>query len=73
MAGASAKELGSLVDLTAIAQDSRLPVDDVIELYEHEREELAAGARVTTYLQIFAIRNVKEKLRQRFASDAVVD
>jgi len=34
-------------------------------LYEHERAELALGAHIPKYLQIFATRNVLDILRQR--------
>ena len=45
--------------------EAHLPVSDVKELYEHERAELAVGAHITTFLPIFAIRNVQEILRRR--------
>jgi len=48
-----------------LAEESRLPIDDVATLYEHERAELAVAARVTSFLHIFAIRNVQEILRRR--------
>jgi hypothetical protein len=50
-----------------LAQESHVPIDDVTTLYEHERAELAAGAHITKFLDIFAIRNVREILRQRSA------
>ncbi len=48
-----------------LAEESRLPIDDVSTLYEHERAELAAAARVTGFVDIFAIRNVQAILRKR--------
>ena len=42
-----------------------MPTRDVAELYEHERAVLAAGARVSKFIHIFAIRNVQEILRER--------
>ena len=48
-----------------LAQDSKVPIEDVATLYEHERSALAAGARVTSFIHIFAIRNVQEILRDR--------
>ena len=50
-----------------LAQDSDVPIADVATLFEHERAELAVGARVTTFLNIFAIRHVQEVLRKRSA------
>lgn len=48
-----------------LAKESRVPVDDVAKLYEHERAELAIDAHITKFLHIFAIRNVQQILRQR--------
>ncbi len=48
-----------------LAEQSHTPTRDVAELYEHERAELAAGARVSKFIHIFAIRNVQEILRGR--------
>jgi len=50
-----------------LAKESQQPVADVAKLYEHERAELALGAQITKFLDIFAIRNVQEILRQRAA------
>ena len=51
--------------VASLAEESRLPIDEVATLYEHERAELAVAARVTSFLHIFAIRNVQEILRKR--------
>lgn len=48
-----------------LAEESQLPVDDVAKLYERERAELAAGAHITQFLHVFAIRNVQDILRKR--------
>ena len=48
-----------------MAQESQVPIDEVARLYEDERAELEAGARLTGFLPIFAIRKVREILRQR--------
>jgi hypothetical protein len=55
--------------ITSLAQDSELSVDEVVKLYEHERDELAAVAQVTTFLHIFALRNVQEMLRKRSSAN----
>jgi hypothetical protein len=48
-----------------LAAESQLPIDEVATLYEHERAELALAARISSFLHIFAIRNVQEVLRKR--------
>jgi len=48
-----------------LAEEAQVPIDDVATLYEHERSALAAGAHVTRFVHIFAIRNVQEILLQR--------
>jgi hypothetical protein len=48
-----------------LAEESQMPVDDVATLYERERAKLALGARNTTFLHIFATRNVQDVLRRR--------
>jgi hypothetical protein len=48
-----------------LAVASQLPVDDVARIYEQERAQLATGAHITTFLHIFAMRNVQEILRRQ--------
>jgi hypothetical protein len=48
-----------------LAGESQVPVDEVARLYEDARAELAVGARIRTFLGIFAFRNVRKVLRQR--------
>ena len=48
-----------------LADASRVPVEEVAELYAHAHAALAVGAHITKYLHIFAIRNVQETLRKR--------
>jgi len=48
-----------------LAEESQVPVADVAKLYEQEHAALAIGARITKFLHIFAIRNVREILRAR--------
>jgi len=48
-----------------LAAECQMPVGEMAVLYEHERAELAAGARITKFLHIFATRNVLEILRKR--------
>ena len=69
MSAPPAKELDPKRSIALLAQKSQLPVDDVVRLYEQERDELATGARVTTFLHIFALRKVQEILRKRSADN----
>jgi len=48
-----------------LAEESQVPVNEVAQLYENARAKLEAGARITSYLGIFAIRNVRRMLLQR--------
>ena len=48
-----------------LAAESQVPLTEVAQLYENARAELAVGARITSYLGIFAIRNVRRMLRER--------
>jgi hypothetical protein len=51
--------------LEFLARESKVSVDEVVRLYEDERAQLEADALITSFLPIFAIRNVREMLRQR--------
>jgi hypothetical protein len=51
--------------VASLAAQCQLPVAEMATLYEHERAELALGARVTKFLHIFAVRKVLDVLRQR--------
>jgi hypothetical protein len=48
-----------------LARESQVPVDEVARLYDDARAELEVGARIKSFLGIFAIRNVRKVLRQR--------
>ena len=48
-----------------LAAESQVPAAEVAQLYENALAELEVGARITSYLGIFAIRNVRKMLRQR--------
>jgi len=48
-----------------LARESSVPVGEVARIYAAERAGLAKGARVATFVPIFAIRNVQEILRHR--------
>jgi hypothetical protein len=48
-----------------LAQESQVPVSEVAQLYEDARAKLEIGARIRSFIGIFAIRNVRKMLRQR--------
>jgi Protein of unknown function (DUF3562) len=50
--------------VAGLAEEFHMPVGAVAALYERERAELARSARVTAFLDIFAMRNVQGALRQ---------
>ena len=51
--------------VAALAAQFEAPVDDVASLYQSQWDELAAEARVTQYLHIFALRHVRDILSKR--------
>lgn len=51
--------------IESLARESEFPIDEVAHLYEEELAELGMGARITSFLPIFASRNVRETLRKR--------
>lgn len=48
--------------IDSIAKEMNLSVDDVTALYEAVVAELAAKAKIDTYLHIFAMRDLQERL-----------
>ena len=54
--------------IESLARESEFPIDEVTHLYEDELAELCVGARITSFLPIFALRNVREALRKRRAA-----
>ena len=48
-----------------LAEDSQVPIEDVARLYEGEMTKLESGAHIRHFLPIFAIRKVRELLRQQ--------
>lgn len=53
--------------VNSLASEFHRPIEEVTVLYEHERSELALGARVTKFVHIFAIRQVQTILRLQSA------
>lgn len=57
--------------LELLARKSKVPPSEVARLYEHARAELGAGARIKSFLGIFALRRVRTILHQRATSSGV--
>jgi hypothetical protein len=51
--------------LKHLARDTRVPVDLLEQIYSVELSRLEAGARISTFIHVCALRNVREVLRQR--------
>ena len=50
--------------VAVLAEQFHATADNVAVLFERERADLARGARVTTFLDIFAVRQVEDVLRR---------
>jgi hypothetical protein len=48
-----------------LAHEAHVPIDDVAHLYGNELAKLEVGARIKSFLPIFALRNVRDILRDR--------
>lgn len=48
-----------------LSKEFHVQIDDVAHLYKSELDKAGVGARVKIYLSIFALRKVREILRQR--------
>jgi hypothetical protein len=51
--------------LKYLAQDFRAPIDLLEQIYDIELSKLEAGARISTFIHVCALRNVREVLQQR--------
>ena len=51
--------------IESLAEESQVPVNEVARLYEDARAKLEVGARIRSFLGIFALRNVRKTLRER--------
>jgi hypothetical protein len=51
--------------IESLAEESQVPVNEVAQLYEDAHAELESGARVRSFLGIFALRKVRKMLHQR--------
>jgi hypothetical protein len=48
--------------LESLAKDAHAPMDQVLALYQSEREALAREATVPNYITLLAVRRVRHKL-----------
>jgi hypothetical protein len=48
--------------LESLARDAKATLTEVTEMFEREREALAAGATVTNYVTLLAVRRVRQQL-----------
>jgi hypothetical protein len=53
-----------------LSRELHVPIDDVKRLYEDEWARLALGARMTDFLAILTLRNVRTSLRERGKASA---
>jgi len=52
-----------------LAHEAHMPIDDVARLYGNELAKLEADARIKSFLPIFALRNVRDILRERTSAE----
>lgn len=48
--------------LQSLARDARAPFEDVLALFQREREELAREATIPNYINLLAVRRVRHQL-----------
>ena len=68
MFAAQSRKADQTRSIELLARESEFPIDEVAHLYEDALAELGTGARITSFLHIFALRNVREALRKRNAA-----
>jgi hypothetical protein len=54
--------------VAALASQCHMTIDEMTTLYERERAQLALGAHIIKFLDIFATRHVLEAFRMRAAT-----
>jgi hypothetical protein len=52
-------------NIASLAKEFALPLREVGDLYEAQRERLRKGATVGKFFSIFAMRNIRQMLTQR--------
>lgn len=53
-----------------LAKEAHLPFDAVARLYDEEWARLEAGARITGFLPVIALRNLRERLLREMTPSA---
>jgi hypothetical protein len=48
--------------LESLARDTKATLAEVTEMFEREREALTAGATITNYVSLLAVRRVRHQL-----------
>jgi len=48
-----------------LSEESHVPIGEVTQLYEHEWAALGRGARISSFLPLLTVRNVRRLLRAR--------
>jgi len=51
--------------IEALAHEAQVPIEDVCQLYAREWAAIAAGARITQFLPLLTLRQVRAILRHR--------
>jgi uncharacterized protein DUF3562 len=65
MPNLSSKESHHQRAIESLAEESQVPVNEIARLYEDARAELEAGARIRSFIGIFALRKVRKTLLER--------
>ena len=52
--------------LESLARETHAPMDAVVALYERERDALSQTATITNYIQLLAVRRVRDQLMQEY-------
>ena len=54
--------------IESLAEESQAPVNEVAQLYRDAHAELESGARIRSFIGIFALRKVRKALLERSRS-----
>ena len=64
LSDAAAEQEKNLEVISALAQETRRPLDEVRQVYEVELARLKKNARITDYVRLFASRSTKARLAE---------
>lgn len=48
--------------LESLARDTQAPLEQILSLFERERDALARDATITNYISLLAVRRVRQQL-----------